>query len=84
MSFQELAGVRVTAAQTIDRLRERGYHVFVADMTLPQVREKGFEVLKVVVPELHPTYLDERAKALYSVHHGEIEDNPALAPHPMV
>ena len=57
--------------------------MFVADITLPEIKEKGFEVLKVIIPELHPLYLDERAKALYSVHYGSIKDNPDLKPHPL-
>lgn len=64
-------------------LAAKGYRIFVADITLPPIRQAGFEVVKVVIPELHPLYLDERAKSLYSVHHGEIADNPALKPHPL-
>jgi hypothetical protein len=64
-------------------MRRRGYHVFVADMTLPVIKEKGFEAVKVVIPELHPLYLDERAKALFSVHYGSIPDDKTLKPHPL-
>lgn len=59
----------------------KGYDVFIADITLPEIRTAGFEVLKVLIPQLHPLYLSERAKALYSVHHGSIKDNPQLKPH---
>jgi hypothetical protein len=58
------------------------FNVFVADITLPEIKEKGFEVLKVVIPELHPLYLDENAKALYSIHYGQIKEDKTLKPHP--
>ena len=43
----------------------------------------GFEVKKIIVPELHPLYLDERSKALYSAHYGEIDEDKILKPHPL-
>jgi hypothetical protein len=65
-------------------LRELGYHVLVADITLPEIAHAGFEVLKVVIPELHAPYLDERARTRYSVRHGLIARDACLAPHPFV
>jgi len=48
---------RDTTPEVVEtRLCERGYHLFVADVTLPEVAAQGFEVLKVVVPELLITY----------------------------
>jgi hypothetical protein len=55
----------------------------VTDITLPEIKRNGFETLKIVIPELHPLYLDEGAKSLYSVHYGEIKDDPTLKPHPV-
>ncbi len=83
IKFADLKRNVFDMSSVIEMFKKRGYHVFVADITLPEIREKGFEVLKVIIPELHPMYLDERAKALYSVHYGEIKDNPDLKPHPL-
>lgn len=68
--------------QLLDSFKERGYKVYIADITLPEIRDSGFQITKVIISELHPLYLDERAKALYSVHHGLIEEDARLKPHP--
>ena len=72
----------MSLSDAVGKIRDRGYHLFVADVTLPEIRAEGFEALKVVIPELHPLYLDERAKSLYSAHHGEIQEDGSLKPHP--
>lgn len=69
--------------QILQLLRKRYFNIFVVDITLPEIRNMGFEVKKVIVPELHPLYLDERAKSLYSVHYGTIKDDKTLKPHPL-
>jgi len=58
----------------------RFYHLF--PIQIEYIRDSGFQITKVIIPELHPLYLDERAKALYSVHHGLIEEDAGLKPHP--
>ncbi len=83
VSYKELQKKDLTFEQALEAIKKRGYNLFVADITLPEVRNSGFETLKVVIPEFHPLYLDERAKALYSVHYGSIKDNKELKPHPL-
>ena len=83
ISYCELSSQQTTLSDATATIKGKGYHIFVADITLPEIKQRGFEVLKVVIPELHPLYLDERAKCLYSVHHGEIKDDPSLRPHPL-
>ncbi|MBS3081540.1 YcaO-like family protein [Candidatus Pacearchaeota archaeon] len=83
VQFEGLRNVTVPFERVLERFREKGFDIYVADITLPEIREAGFEAVKVVVPELLPLYLDERAKALYSVHHGSIPNNPKLKPHPL-
>ncbi len=83
VSFGDLPASSLTLEEVIGIFRARQFHVFAADVTLPEIRRQGFEVYKVVIPELHPLFLDERAKALYSIHHGEIADDPSLPPHPI-
>lgn len=67
----------------LERLKRKNFNVFVADITLPEIKREGFETKKVIIPELHPLYLDERAKVLYSVHYGTIKDDLTLKPHPL-
>ena len=73
-------------AGSIDEVKsimsDRGYHVYTADIATGEISGAGFEALKVVVPELHPLYLDESAKSLYSVHAGTIPDDSSLKPQP--
>ncbi len=74
----------MTLEQAKHAILDRGFHIYVADVTLPELKQAGFEVLRVVVPELHPLYLTEANKMLYSVHHGEIPNDPSLPPHPVL
>lgn len=83
VTYRDLKSKDITFKKALESLQSRGYHIFVADITLPIIRNAGFEVLKVVIPELHPLYLDERAKALYSTHYGSIKNDKTLKPHPI-
>lgn len=84
ISFQDLPRKRISLNQAVMNVSSRDFNILVVDITLPEIEREGFEALKVIIPELHPLYLDERAKALYSVHHGEIKDDPTLGPHPVI
>jgi hypothetical protein len=70
-------------SQAIKAVKSRGFNIISIDITIPEVKKAGFEVRKVIVPEFHPLYLDERAKSLYSKHYGEIPDNKWIKPHPL-
>lgn len=83
ISYNGLKRKKISLKKAVNRVTSRGYNILVSDLTLPEVRRGGFETLKVVIPELHPMYLDERAKALHSKHYGEIKDDPTLKPHPV-
>lgn len=67
----------------LKRLKEKNFNLFFADITLPELECNGLEVVKAIIPELHPLYLDERAKSLFSTHYGEIKDDKTLKPHPL-
>lgn len=41
-------------------LKEKGMEAIYIDITDDKVREYGFVVVKLIIPELHPLYLDER------------------------
>jgi ribosomal protein S12 methylthiotransferase accessory factor len=43
-------------------LEERGIDVYGLDLTLPQIKEEGLYVAKIVSPQLQPLYLDEELK----------------------
>jgi AICAR transformylase/IMP cyclohydrolase PurH len=82
IDFDNLPRYDANIDDTFNRLNSMGYHLYSADITLPEIADAGFEVKKVIVPELHPLYLDERAKYLYSKHAGELKEDKSLAPHP--
>ncbi len=66
------------------QLEKRGFEVFVADITLPAVERQGFEVLKVVCPDLLPMYMDERAQVKPRLTDSEASEEAAwhLPTHP--
>ena len=63
---------------------EKNYHIYIADISIDEIKHAGFEALKIIIPELHPLYLDEDAKSLFSIHAGNIFDDLSLKPHPFV
>ena len=81
--YSELTTKEVSLPDALQEITAHGYNVFIADITLPILKEYGFEALKIIIPEMHPLYLDERAKVLYSVHHGRIKEDKSLKPHPI-
>ncbi len=50
----------------VSRITEMDYHVFVVDISLPEVRQQGFRVVRTIVPELHPMSLDEHFQYNFS------------------
>jgi len=83
LDYSKIPHKTLSLGDAINNVAKRGYNIIVTDITLPELKEKGFETLKVTIPELHPLYLDEKAKSLFSIHHGNIEDNKKLKPHPV-
>lgn len=82
MDFDCLPEYSRSIAETMSVLADADFHVYGADISIPDISDANFEVVKVLIPELHPLYLDERAKSLYSVHAGAIHDDKSLYPHP--
>jgi len=83
INYQKLPRKEFSLEELIQSIKNKGYDIIVTDITLPEIKKHNFETLKVTIPQLHPLYLDERAKALYSKHFGEIKNNPKLKPHPV-
>ncbi|MCH7568625.1 MAG: YcaO-like family protein, partial [Nanoarchaeota archaeon] len=83
IQYSFLKSIVRSPEQILEELRRRNFNVFEVDITLPEIKREGFEVKKVIIPELHPLYLDERAKSLYSIHYGVIKDDHTLKPHPL-
>jgi thiazole/oxazole-forming peptide maturase SagD family component len=73
---------KTNLVEIIKTLKNKKYNLFIADIGNRKIKSNGFEVLKVIIPELHPLYLDERAKMLYSEHYKEIKEDLKLKPHP--
>ena len=82
ISYDRLPTYSKSLQETKSIFSEKNYHIYVADITIDELKCVGFEVLKVIIPELHPLYLDERAKSLFSIHGGIISDDITLKPHP--
>ncbi|MFB6246350.1 MAG: YcaO-like family protein [Candidatus Pacearchaeota archaeon] len=82
INYKKLNKKPIGIDEIVNSLDKRGFHVFEADISLPEMEKEGIEVKKVIIPELHPLYLDENAKYLYSKHYGEIKEKN-LKPHPM-
>lgn len=57
---------------------------FIIDISLPPIRDQGFEVLRIVSPDALPLYLDELARPSYSPLHGRVPQIDGLPPHPML
>jgi ribosomal protein S12 methylthiotransferase accessory factor len=55
-------------AESIDQFRtfldERGLEAYVSDATTADVRDRGFRVISVSIPEFHPLHLDEQFRYL--------------------
>lgn len=83
ISYKNMLKKKISLENAIRNVSSKGFNILVLDITLPEIKGKGFEVLKVIIPELHPLYLDENAKSLFSIHHGKIKEDPSLKPHPV-
>ena len=81
-SYEDISKKNLSLKKSLEIIKNRDYSIFVSDITLSKIKSKKFETLKVLIPELHPLYLAENAKALYSVHYGKISLDPKLKPHP--
>ena len=68
----------------LDRFRANKCEIFTCNISLPEMEKAGFEVIKVLTPDLLPLYLDEGAMALYSSVTGEIVPGDDLIPHPFL
>ena len=78
---RSVEGPRVEADRLHGLLSERGWRWFLADISLPEITDAGFEAVRAVVPELHAIYFREGMQALWSQHYGEIP--PSRFPHPL-
>ena len=66
-------------------LSEKKYSLFFADIILPEVQNIGFHVIKSIIPELHPFWVDER----FPYHHSTRLKNFGgrklnMVPHPFL
>lgn len=64
-------------------VKEHNYQAISVDITPNFLQNKDIKVIKAIVPELHPFYLEENFKALYSIHAGEIKEKD-LPPQPFL
>ena len=64
ISYDRLPTYSKSLQDTKSIFSEKNYHVYVADITIDELKCVGFEVLKVIIPELHPLYLDGTCKII--------------------
>jgi len=83
INYKKILKKSLSFEESLKIVKDKKYDILVTDITLPEIKKYNFETLKVTIPQLHPLYLDERAKALYSKHLGEIKNNLKLKPHPV-
>jgi ribosomal protein S12 methylthiotransferase accessory factor len=82
ISYSEVRRKCTTIPDVVNQFRARNFHLIRVDISLPEIRDAGLEVVKVIIPELIPFYLNERAKTLYSVNYGELPEISVSKPHP--
>jgi len=82
LAMKQLSEVSCPATQAVRNLTDQGYRVMQADVTAPEAKSQGFEAVRLIVPELHPLYLSESAKALHSKRLGSIRADENPLPHP--
>lgn len=80
--FARMPEYATALKEGIGQLKDRDYHIYYADITLKEINKIGFIAAKVLIPELHPLYLSENSKFLYSAHGGNIKPAKGLKPHP--
>jgi ribosomal protein S12 methylthiotransferase accessory factor len=81
IDFNKLPKNKLVLDNIIDIFRYKGYSVLKANITPDFLKNTDFEVVKVIIPEMHPLYLNEQAIYLYSKHYGEVMRNSEF-PHP--
>jgi hypothetical protein len=82
LSMKQLSEVSCPVTQAVPNLTGQGCRVLQADITTPEAEVQSFEAVRVIVPELHPLYLSESAKALHSSRLGSIHADANQLPHP--
>ena len=81
-AMAELSRVRCPPAQALRNLSNGGHRILEADITRPAAAAAGFEACRVIVPQLHPLFLSESAKALQNARLGAIDGDLNSLPHP--
>ena len=82
LAMKQLSEVSCPVTQAVQNLTGQGCRVLQADITTPEAEVQGFEAVRVIVPELHPLYLSEAAKALHSARLGSVPTDVNPLPHP--
>lgn len=52
VSFEDLRRQETSVEEATESIQALGHSIYVADVTLPEVRDAGFEVTRVLIPEL--------------------------------
>jgi ribosomal protein S12 methylthiotransferase accessory factor len=75
----------------LEILKNKNYSLYIKDLTDKKIRKKGFFVFKSIIPELHPLFLFENTKFLFSDRMTSVPSRLGcksnklnLEPHPLV
>ncbi len=81
--YAALEHLRCDGAQALAALAAREIPAYHCDLTTPALAANGFEVVRFVVPRLHPLHIAERATVRTSWR-GELSPPAELPPHPFI
>ncbi len=65
-SIREIKSPIKLKEDLIPFLKEKNIDIYSVDITHKKLKEAGFRVIKIIQPQLHPLFLDERTPCFYS------------------
>ncbi len=73
-------------SKLISHLKDKGVDTYSVDISHKKIKKLGFEVAKVIQPQLHPLFLDENFSCFYSKRLNENLDGRRINnfPHPFI
>jgi len=65
-NINEIKTPKISKEDLVHYLKDKKIDTYSVDISHKKIRESGFHVVKVVQPQLHPLFLDERFPCFYS------------------
>jgi ribosomal protein S12 methylthiotransferase accessory factor len=85
-NMSEIKIPKISKGELVHYLKEKEIDTYSVDISHKKIKESGFHVVKVVQPQLHPLFLDERFPCFYSERLNKILKNKKINsfPHPFI